>query len=79
MENSHFFILKKLKWKEKSDNGSYFYGTQLPIIFFNSKINLIFSFKKPLTSVEAHAERLIYIKQKAENGETFKIPENAIS
>lgn len=38
MVNSHIFILKKLKLKEKSDNVSYFYETQLPIIFFNSKI-----------------------------------------
>ena len=41
MINLHLFILKKLKLKEKSDNESYFYGTQLPIIFFKSKINLL--------------------------------------
>ena len=60
MVNSHFFIFKKIKRTKKEDNGSYFYGTQLPIIFFNSKINLLIFLKKPLASAEARAKRLVW-------------------
>ena len=46
MVNSQFFVFKKLKLKENSNNGSFFYGIQLPIIFFNFKINYYFFIKK---------------------------------
>ena len=66
MVNSQFFVLKKLKLKENSDNGSYFYGTQISIIFFNFKINFNFFLKKSL--LQARAKRLVIIKSKVTFG-----------